>query len=1097
MITELLGLNERQAQALDIDERGIIAAGAGAGKTQTLAALVCRDLIDDNIAPERVAICTFTRSAASKLTGRVAQQLARLDVPSDQLPDVSRLYAGTIDALCGRLLRENALHAHVPPGFRVGDDRLLMASKREAFSEAIGQLPVEDLVLLGGVADPESDLMLTEVVRALDLLRVHGDPRHLEEPDAPTSRQRQRLTLADDCQTVLDYDDATGKYLVTNLTKDIQALRDENLDGFSSGKYGIRESHPLYEQVWALGERIARERQLLVDETTWQVRRAAVRLLRQFAVCYSARKEAIETLDFLDLALKADLFLSRPQRDPSEGFLRLYIDEAQDTSPLQLKILDAMLAQTGVRISVGDENQSIYSFRKADVRGFRRQASQARQRTNLTQNYRSQPSVMRAINAICSRVPELRDGLIVMDAEAQQVDEPHAPSVEIVQLLDSERTLTAREEADVVAAHTLQTRDQLNLNNRDICVLCEANSDGAAYADAFRALGVPALLVQKRGLLAREECLDLLAYLRLLDDPDNEEALVRTLSSPLCGLSDMQLHALAAHRPRLEDRQDSERRRAALAPLAFAAAPQFAARHQRVLAHVGRVSVTELAHIAVEEHGFLVALELADPTGALRRNVEKLIALIGDTESREHGPALRSVLNTLDAEREAGIDEGQDATIPSDVDAVRIMTIHNAKGDEFPLVVIGRLSKDDRTPSSLLAVHDGQLGVNAGKGLRDSQATAAAEHDSEVRRQEKRRLFYVALTRAQRHLILAASARTVRKGPSWRGMAKWLFDTDGALSELNSVDDPDRIVQLSGHPINGRTPPPARMRVVTPDLTQIAVLTQAARQTSARDIDGDIDLPEEFELAPLPLIGQSLSYTQLTRWERCSLRRNLEHDRGLVGSRGLPAANGSGGRGARRLGLTVHALLAEHDWQNQLTAADDLRVMSLPDHQQSQLTELLNNLNKSPWPSQLQDADRIFSERRFSCTLGGHTIIGAVDVLAFSGDRALVIDWKTGDDEEGVFVSDYALQRRLYAFAALASAENVTCVEAATVHLTDGVAERETWTAEQLPALQRELVAHLQRLMVAPAVAAASTAQPFCESCPGLRFGCPVARTVS
>ena len=746
------GLSKRQSAALDVHCDAVMSAGAGAGKTRTLVHLVCRDLLVDQVSPERIAVCTFTRAAAANLIERVAQTLDHLGAPASAADE---LRIGTIDALCQRLLREHALAANVSPAFTVADELLVDDLRQLAVEGALEQTSQDDLHLIDSVIDATGDQLAAELLALHETMRLRGiGIDELVEPQ-PEGLDQRAERLIERVQLLLG-DESLGKTARAKLGEDLEAIRSGDPLAFSNARYGLRGDQP--------GEidLIAEHRQALIDAQAWPIGAAIARLLGCVDKFYRAAKRERACVDFTDLVeLTGQLGIA--------AFDRVYVDEAQDTNALQLATLQSLVAPAGRLLSVGDASQSIYGFRGADVKGFRRQRRQAGEHVTLDENYRSNPQIVLAVNAVCGSIEGLRDDMVHMRPAASG-DEAD-PHVHLASFVLTDRSPDAYEEALHVMPRALDLAAERGIERGQIAVLCRSNGDCEAYAKALVELGVPVSLTQRRGLLRRAPVRDCIAYLSLLADPADEAALLRVLSSPMIGLSGAQLVELrASGQPLLDAARD--RHADSLAPLGeLLAAPD--------------ASASSLLRAAVEAHSFDLTLGLLDPTGGAFAGVEALIELIERLQREVTGPALRPVLAELERHVQLDLGSVEPTSAP---DAVRVMTIHNAKGDEFELAVCARMNKRPSisTTQVLHLDEDGRLGIKLAPSTFDRTAVRARELLLAAETAEAKRLMYVAMTRARSELVLAWSAKLRKDGqPTLAGPAHWLM-TSGmeALGEV-------------------------------------------------------------------------------------------------------------------------------------------------------------------------------------------------------------------------------------------------------------------------------------------------------------------------
>ncbi len=1099
-VAEALDLSSEQRRALEITKSSVVAAGAGAGKTTTLVGAVVVDLLVHEIRPERVCVCTFTRAAAANLVARSSAALAK--IAGAEAPDISGMWIGTIDALCARFLREHALEAGLSPAFRVADERELRPLRRRSLEHALRTLDHAELDALDAVIDPASPDFSDEVMRAHDQLRSIGRATPGLALAGAGFVDRERVLSA---MSALHEDpELTSTKQIQALEADMQAIADRRLELISTGVWGIskRSLLDLRDEAAELRDSF---RQELIDARAEPARAAFSNLLEAFAADFAEAKRASETLDFHDLAERT-LELAVATGRSFDGFERTYIDEAQDTSPLQRRLLTVL--SNGPVIDVGDVRQALYGFRGADVEAFRA-ASASKDRVELADNYRSRPEVLNAINALCSPLPGLASDMITMrPAGPMAAADPLPDRQAAVELLvvseQGRRAPNAAQEAATVAPEVLAAAARRGIGLHDVCVLVRSNKEVEAYAEAFRALGVPALAIQRRGLLSQQECLDVVHYLRLLARPEDEEALLRVLSSPFCGLSDERLEeicVLRAHdlRELAQLRGDHVREDdpayPQLADYVARAEPEFWGVFEGTLARRHSRSVAALLRTSIEAHRYDLAIQVIDETGSRWRNVEKLLWLIGDLERLYDGPNPRALAERLEAERESGDDEGQDARLPDEVEAVRVMTIHQAKGDEFKLVVAARLSRwNGMPPRRFLIDAAGAVGVSlpspAGRreGLSDSITLRARERERERSEAEIWRLLYVSLTRAREHLIMVASGNETLRGLSFQQPFQDLFSAYPLPPEDGTAVD----LEVRGGGELGLVRA-RRMAALEPTAsTNGAATLSPVIETLA----GDLPVLEP-ELPPVS--GGTISYSAIAAWRRCSLRRHLEHELALqplevmTDAKSEPAPVAGGGR--RIFGVRVHLTLARLAWREGKPGfAPLLSEAGLHGADGERAAEMLERLWSSPLRSEIAAAARVSTERRFETKLGSRLLTGQIDLVAENDTESLVVDWKSGDDADDVFGEDYALQRRLYALAVLRQPAPPERVRAISYDLGSGSSTEESWTLPELERLEALLQGQVEEVMGSEIAPPTETRMPFCEGCPGLERICPVSR---
>jgi ATP-dependent helicase/nuclease subunit A len=508
-------------------------------------------------------------------------------------------------------------------------------------------------------------------------------------------------------------------------------------------------------------------------------------------------KRRRELADFDDLLLKARSLLLECGEEVlgslQEEIELLLVDEFQDTDPIQGAIVRALAGDDpsmGRLFLVGDSKQSIYRFRGAEPTIFTRfrDGLEEEGRLSLTGNFRSVPGVIQFVNALFADLyTDPSEALRAERAVPSTPDDP--PAVEFLWAYEPEssgRSITARRrvEAGWIARLIADRLEQgwtiqdpkdgswRPARPNDVAILFRALTNVGVYEEALAAEGLDYHTVDGSAFFAQQEVLDVVNLLAAIEDPFDPLALAATLRSPFFGLSDEALYWLANARPddRPADLQQNLRRCdqiAELGPADRRRATRARALLNRWRSLKDRAPIATLCDHVLDESGFEAAI-VADPLGDRKRaNVRKLVRLSGSYDRGGYPLAdfvarLRNDLRTLAREDQA-------ATNTEQGDAVRLMTIHRAKGLEFPIVIVPDLDRAAPPRSQAVIVHDrygpivrtGPEPGEDGQGFgQDNSPRGLAEllyRASEAReeREEADRLFYVAATRAVSHLILS------------------------------------------------------------------------------------------------------------------------------------------------------------------------------------------------------------------------------------------------------------------------------------------------------------------------------------------------------
>jgi len=975
-------------QTAAIERRGsdlLLDAGAGSGKTAVLVERFVRAVREDGVEVSAILTITFTEKAAAELRDRIRVRLLALG-SDEQARATEGAFISTIHGFCARVLRAHALAAGLDPAFVVLDQPEAQRLADGAFDDALEEMAQNvpggvDLVAAYGPGALRAAVLATyaelrsrgSTVPGLPLLPAAPDSKsaRLELGDAAAKAEEELAGLPPPFSSRVS--EATER-----LQRCLAVLAGEDSDPWSGelnpwpgeltalrmpGGNGAALRTPA---CLAYSAALARFRGVCEHRWAAAARDLLDGLLRGFGMRYARCKRECSRLDFEDLELIARELL-RTHEELRERyaarFEQVMVDELQDVNRVQLELIESIAR--GNLFTVGDAQQSIYGFRHAEVELFERRGKRLEQvgaRLPLATNFRSRGEILEAVNGVFARelgagftplltgrrVPPAQDArveLLIADKGADWAGDGLASPWRVA-------------EARALAKRVKELIDG-GAEAGDVVVLTRASTDLRAYERALEEQGAPTYVIGGRGYWSHPQVVDLIAYLRALANPREEEALYTVLASPLLGVPLDALvvlgagaraarvdpwSLLCAPEGRLDELCAWERERLAAFAQWFAA--------ERGLA--SREPVEELIERALERSGYDLAM-LAMPGGARRlANVRKLMRL-----GREHeaaaGADLHGFLKLVDVragsaglggsagragseDSAQGTREGEAPVEGEALDAVRLMTIHRAKGLEFEIVCVADLGRGPRWRSDLLRVgRDGRFGLRLaapGTGRRESALDydALGEEQRAREEREERRLFYVAMTRARERLILSGAAKLdpwserVMGGPiAWiapglvpdiaqraRGACSRAGPGDGGggvagdgeasdagagagdggacdagpirLTFVRPEDPVDPV--LPAPPVEGLTGrPPREAKVQPPELLPVSEPAPLPGATPA-PLRGAEPAPLPGA-TPAPAVTR-LSYSSLGEYERCGYRFYAERVLGLpsLGERG-------------------------------------------------------------------------------------------------------------------------------------------------------------------------------------------------------------------
>lgn len=693
-----------------------------------------------------------------------------------------------------------------------------------------------------------------------------------------------------------------------------------------------------------------------------------VALLELVARAYQQEKQRQGVLDFVDLVRRAHDLLRDDlivRRQVKQRVGALLVDEFQDTNGLQLDLVHLLAESRGRELpvppgrrasevlplgerifaAVGDRKQSIYEFRGADVALFQQLAARARSGVAesglrlhaLRRSWRSRPGLVEFGNRLFSRllVSDDPEGFAVdwVDAEDRlapvREDHPTQAGLPVVQLLLGDPSLELREQRDhqpkLLAEHLallLEARPPLGradsqgqpraLRGADVAILFQSHTHVARYRRALSDRGIASIVVGGRGFHAAREVRELAALALAIADPRDRMASAAVWRSPVWGIDDTALVALAAA-DALALWTHREGCTIELEPDAAATVTQMARLVVRLHHELDRLGPARTLRFAVDRLGLREVLAW-DPTGEQRiANVDKLLALLDSREYAGLG-ALASARRLLERGEDPRDREAPaEVAAAADPDAVRIMTVHAAKGLEFPVVIVPELGAEPRGQAGPVT-YDRELGLAAvspdlvGRRRPSAHAKQVAERLEQRRDAESRRLFYVATTRARDLLILLGEAPEVAGKQAGEG--SWRRMLDAVLPDLDDLVvqvDYGPVISIEGKPsaqagmawllervaelrrrATGQPSPVAAAEHELDHESESSSVAPPSLEPAPREREAAIDTLDDLERAlarsePVDLRGCELdvSLAGLAEFDKCPRRYLLSHVIGI------------------------------------------------------------------------------------------------------------------------------------------------------------------------------------------------------------------------
>jgi ATP-dependent helicase/nuclease subunit A len=787
--------------------------------------------------------------------------------------------------------------------------------------------------------------------------------------------------------------------------------------------------------------------------------------LLDYVRAYDQAKREQGLLDFQDLLIHAHAML-KDHPDATHYFRRRYryllVDEFQDTDPLQAEIIfllsgrqgdtvrnwDAVRPEPGRVFLVGDPKQSIYRFRRADIEMYAAARSKLGKRHTLTihENFRCVPSIVAAVNSVFEDLikspddgdyqpdyvplhfgrdtstlppkhgvillhppPEMKDSMVSVDR--RRTYESRCIAAFIKELVEKHRWKIWDKESRCLRQVML----------KDVAVLMRTNTGLGYLEDALRLYGVSYRVLGGKHFYVRQEVQQLLAVLRAIDNPYDKIAIVAALRSPFFGISDEDLFLYHARGGRFDYLKAGDtantldmlkRSLCSSSDLESIGADRKIDYMFGLLKHFhsirNDISLDALLRRLYEETKTSL-IYLLKPNGEQRvANVLK----VADTARALHERGictLRGVVKWL-SEREAEkAEESEAMTVEPGDDFVRLLTVHKAKGLEFPVVILSDLAAT-RTASERFIVdrRNRDIAVRIGSkesGLCTQNYMALEEYERRRSEAEERRLLYVAMTRARDLLIVPAywaSKRELdREGrPKAGSLLSYLTDkTPGpeAIAHGKHADSM-MIYDVSDLDLEPEEPPPFRVPVAPPK----------PEPEIPESIRAELDYPCRRR-------------SQISAWAE-GARPLLVVTEDLVSGTTVYRAEGAS-RGTE-FGRLVHRLLEVIDWQEpgqlEAIAYGEAHATGVPENMVGAATAMVRKTLASDLAKRVIHSECYFREVPFAFKQNGNIVEGRIDVVFREDDDITVIDFKTDRVTRGSIkskVEDYRPQTETYARA--------------------------------------------------------------------------------
>ena len=1098
----LLLSNDDQARArirTSLDESLIVEASAGTGKTTELVHRIVAVLKTERAKIDQVAAVTFTHKAAGELKLRLREELdkARRDAPvlEDALGRLEEASIGTIHSFCAQILRERPVEARVDPAFEElsepQSNRVYLQAFRGWLEKRLGESSPALRRAFARLAWRDS----WDASPPIEQLQWAGR-KLVEWRDYPTAWQRDPFARDEEIRTILGQvaelaEMSRGPRRITDaLYKGLAPVRALADWIERSEKAGARDYDTLESLLLKLGRDLRRDtkkgsgaysdkvgREVLVaqrdDLLRWieEFRRRAdpdlAAGLRDEMIGlvdeYQQRKQRLGKLDFVDL-LTCVRDLVHGNREArahlQKRFTHLFIDEFQDTDPLQAEILlllsaddlnesdwEQVTPKPGKLFLVGDPKQSIYKFRRADIVQYSRVRNNLIDRgvgfVRLTKSFRAVRPLQHLVNTAFET--EMTGDVASGQADWAPLEEcrpePEGrPSIVVLPVPRPYKSRISREAInlclpDAIAAYIAWLIDKSGwgFRARDIAVLFRRRTQAGndltrEYARALEARSVPHLLAGSRSFHRREEVETLRAVLTAIEWPDDELNVFATLKGSLFAIPD---EILLRYRHQYDRLNPFRKIEGEIDPV-FAPVTEALALIRDLHRARNRQSFAATVNALIEATRAHAGFFLRPGGSQILANVARMADLARSFEI-SGGISFRGFVDELCAQAEKE-DAAEAPVLEEDSDGVRLMTVHGAKGLEFPVVILADITANlaAREPDQYV---DGAKRLCATRLLRCAPRELMENENSEGAREraEGVRVAYVAATRARDLLVIPAVGDEPLDGwlsplhkaiyPSranWRRSAAVPGLKFGESSVLSRPAEYDREGELSVRP--GIVKPECgEHTVVWWDPAQLDLNVEGGlgfehrqREVLVADDGGSMATYETWRASRLEMLVRGAE-PQFNVFLASQADEAPPGDRITVeiASTERATTRPSG----RRFGTLVHAVLrdvhldAGAEEIGKLTALNARITGATPEERDAAQQAVVATL-AHPVLQRARAAAQMYREYPIVLTIERRTLDGIIDLAFLEGDEWTVVDFKTEESLDG-----YAIQVQWYAHA--------------------------------------------------------------------------------
>ena len=1007
-----------------IDKNIAVNAGAGTGKTKVLTERFIEILKNGDLEKDKeiegIVAITFTKKASQEMVDRIREEIrnhfSQGEKWSRYYRDMEKANISTIHSFCANILRENPIEAKIDPMFEVLEDYTAVKLLKESIQEVLlkGLEEDEDVYkVLRILKNNTLDRLIEDIYNVYNMIRTVGVS--FKEVKVKSLEYINDLKIKEeDLETIRE----TLIYLMDNLTKGskIYKLKETPMwIKFSEGNYSEDELPEILDYLYSnmgTSSKEAEKMELLKstlekaalasEGTNLWIYETILDLIIETDLSYSLKKKEIGGLDYDDLQIITSNLLDNEEvrNKYQKRYKYIMVDEFQDTNELQKNIIyklvskDSKLDRSNLFI-VGDPKQSIYGFRGADIDVFYEVLEDIKEVSTedtitLEKNYRTVGTVLRFINNIFEKIMTKKyDSLSEFWESENQIDVEVLENLELeIPKGQSESEYHRHYEAELIAKRIKQLVGEGKFKYGDFAMLFRATTRNHIYEEALKNFGIPFYNTGGKRYFLQQEVLDLINALKSISNPFDQIATIGFLRSPMIGLTDTTIYWIIKERKStvyssmLElvgnaklEKEEMEKLEAAINLF------------QKLYEIRDFYGLSKLVDKLIKKTFFIETLLLTQSGKQSIANIYKFKDIAKDFE-RVNGGSLEDFIDYIEESRNR--DESQGKVESENADVVKLLTIHKSKGLQFPVVIIPEMSTGNVNNRSNI-LFDKNIGIglklDSGRALYDSIKKDIDNKDKE----ERERVLYVAMTRAEKMLILGNQGRN----QGFKNLIKDIIDPEQSRS-ISNID-----MTMEGY---------RPVKLIEEELIN--------EKGSA-----ELDLPLLYDVEGYGFrnierysISQYLTFAECNRryfmdyYRRISRRVELEADQDLDPDEEYSISPMDKGNIIHKFCEEYRLDSDENDLIQEITKSFAIKYN---DEIKRELQPYIDNYLKQ----YKGDWDKVYIEKEFYLKVGDSFITGIIDRINIRDNKAEIIDFKTNKMiNKNRLIEQYTSQLQLYAY---------------------------------------------------------------------------------